>query len=77
MTPVALVIVGTLVLAILLAALLPGVGFIAAIAILVIGIAAALWLLAAARSGQAPSEIAVDTEEHEFLGPGGPDDPRR
>jgi hypothetical protein len=76
MTPVALVIVATLILAVLLAALLPGAGFIAGIVVLVIGVAAALWLVAAARSGQAPGELAVQTEEHEFLGPGGPDDPR-
>jgi hypothetical protein len=76
MTPVALVIVGTLVLAVLLAALVPGLGFIAAIAVLVIGIAVVVWLLAAARSGQAPSEVAAQTEKHEFLGPGGADDPR-
>jgi hypothetical protein len=72
-----LVIVATVVLAVLLAALLPGAGFIAAIAVVVIGIAAALWLVSAARSGQAPSEIATQTDEREFLGPGGPDDPRR
>ena len=41
-----------------------------------IGVAAGLWLLAAARAGEAPSEMAAQTEEHEFLGPGGPDDPR-
>ena len=77
MAPAALVIVGTVVLAVLLAALLPGAGFIAAIVVLVIGVAAAVWLVSAARAGQAPGEIASQTEEHELLGPGGPDDPRR
>ena len=77
MAPVSLVIVGTLVLAVLLAALLPGAGVIAGSAIVLIGIAVVVWLLVAARSGQAPSEVAAQTEEQELLGPGGPDDPRR
>jgi hypothetical protein len=76
-TPVVLVIVATLVLAVLLAALLPGLGLVAAIAVVVIGIASVIWLVAAARSGEAPSELATQTEEQELLGPGGPDDPRR
>jgi hypothetical protein len=76
MTPVALVIVATIALAVLLAAFVPGLGFIAAIAVLVIGVAVVVWLVAAGRSGQAPSELAAGAGEQEFLGPGGPDDPR-
>jgi len=52
-------------------------GFVAGIAVLVIGVAIVIWLVAAGRSGQAPSELATRTEEQEYLGPGGPDDPRR
>jgi hypothetical protein len=56
--PAAVVIVGTVILAVALAALLPGAGFIASIAVIVIGIGIVVWLLAAARSGQSPSEVA-------------------
>jgi hypothetical protein len=75
-SPVAVAIVATLALAILLAALVPGLGFIAAIIVLLIGIAVVVWLLAAGRSGQTPSELATHANEQEFLGPGGADDPR-
>jgi len=70
------VIVGTILLAVALAAFVPGLGFIASIAVIVIGIGIVVWLLAAGRSRQSPSEIASQTPEREFLGPGGPDDPR-
>ena len=77
MSAVAIIIVGTIALAVLLAALLPGAGFIGAIVVVVIGLAAVVWLLAAGASKQAPSDVARNTEEREFLGPGGPDDPGR
>ena len=73
---VALIIVGTIALAVLLATLLPGAGFIGAI-VVVLGLAAVVWLVSAGATKQAPSDIARGTEDHEFLGPGGPDDPGR
>ena len=75
-SPVAVVIIGTILLALALAALLPGIGFIASIIVVLIGISVVAWLLVAARSGQRPSEVASQGPAHEFLGPGGPDDPR-
>ena len=77
MSAVALIIVGTIALAVLLAALLPGAGFIGAIVVVVMGLAAVVWLLSAGASKQAPSDVARNTEDQELLGPGGPDDPRR
>lgn len=74
---VALVILGTVALAVLLAALLPGAGFIGAIIVAVIGLGAVVWLLSAGGARQAPSDIARGTEDQELLGPGGPDDPGR
>jgi hypothetical protein len=64
-------------LAVALAVLLPGAGFIGAIVVVVVGIAVILWLLGAAGSRGVPSELAPDTKEREFFGPGGPDDPDR
>ena len=74
---VALVIVATVVLAVALAALLPGAGFIGAIVVVVIGLAAVVWLVSAGAARQAPGDIARNTDDQELLGPGGPDDPRR
>jgi len=74
---VALVVVGTVALAVLLAALLPGAGLIGAAVVVVIGLAAVIWLLSAAAVKAAPSDIARGAEGQELLGPGGPDDPRR
>jgi hypothetical protein len=74
---VAIIIVGTIALAVLLATLLPGAGFIGAIVVVVIGLAAVVWLLSAGASKQAPSDVARNTEDQELLGLGGPDDPRR
>jgi hypothetical protein len=65
-------------LAVLLAAFLPGAGFIVAIVVLVLGGGVIAWLLLAGASRQAPSDVARGTEESEkpeLLGPGGPDDP--
>jgi hypothetical protein len=64
-------------LAVALAALLPGAGFIGAIVVVVVGIAVIVWLLVAAGGPRVPSEVAGGTEEREFFGPGGPDDPDR
>lgn len=77
MSAVALIIVGTIALAVLLATLLPGAGFIGAFVVVVIGLAAVVWLLSAGASKQAPGDVARNTEDQELLGPGGPDDPRR
>ena len=77
MIAVALVILGTVALAVLLAALLPGAGFIGAIIVVVVGLAAVVWLLSAGATKQAPDEIARGTQGQELLGPGGPDDPGR
>ena len=74
---VALVLIGTVVLAVLLAVLLPGAGFIGSIVVAVIGLAAVVWLVSAGAARQAPSDVTRSTENHEFLGPGGPDDPGR
>lgn len=77
MSAVALIVVATIALAIILAAFLPGAGFIAAIVVAVIGLAAVVWLISAGATRQAPSDFARNTEGQELLGPGGPDDPRR
>jgi hypothetical protein len=77
MTAVVLIAVLTVVVAILTAVLVPGLGFIMALAVVALGIAVITWLLRAGASGRAPSELARDVPEHEFLGPGGPDDPNR
>ena len=78
MSAIALVILGTVGLAILLAVLMPGAGFIGAIVVAVIGLAVLAWLLAAGASRTAPSDMAGRTEETpELLGSGGPDDPAR
>ena len=74
---VALVVVGTVALAVLLAALLPGAGFIGAIVVAVIGLAVVIWLVSAGGARRAPSDVVRSTENHELLGPGGPDDPGR
>lgn len=75
MSAVALVVVATIAVAVALAVLLPGAGFIGAIVVAVIGLAVVVWLVSAGASRRAPSEMASSTEEREFLGPGGPDDP--
>jgi hypothetical protein len=79
MGAVALIIVTTILIAVLLAMLMPGAGFIAAVLALLIGAGLVAWMLAAASSGEAPSDIVAETSEPEpeLLGPGGPDDPRR
>lgn len=64
-------------LAILLAALLPGAGLVAAVLVIVLGIGVIVWLLAAGGARQTPSEAIQQTETPEHLGPGGPDDPNR
>jgi hypothetical protein len=69
--------VATVGVALLLAMLLPGAGFIAAVLVVLIGIAVIAWLVLAGGTRQTPSDISRRTEEHEFLGPGGPDDPNR
>ena len=35
-----------------------------------------VWFLAAGGSGTTPREVAREAPDQEFLGPGGPDDPR-
>jgi hypothetical protein len=77
MAGVVLIAIGTLIVAILLAALLPGAGFIVAGAVVLLGIGAIVWLFMAAAGKQAPSDLAAGTEDAELLGPGGPDDARR
>jgi hypothetical protein len=58
---VELIIVGTIALAVVLAALLPGAGFIGAITVVVIGLTAVVWLLSAGASKQAPGDVARNT----------------
>jgi|Tabmets5t2r1_1033131.scaffolds.fasta_scaffold08052_2 hypothetical protein len=77
MAAVVLIALGTLVAAVLLAALLPGAGFIVAGVVVLLGIGAIVWLILAATAKQAPSDLAAGTKDAELLGPGGPDDPRR
>jgi hypothetical protein len=76
MAGVVLIALGTLGLAVLLAALLPGAGFIAAVVVVILGLGAIVWLFLAGAARQAPSDLAAGTDEAELLGPGGPDDPR-
>jgi hypothetical protein len=52
-------------------------GFIGAIVVVVIGLAAVVWLISAGAARQAPSDVARNTEASELLGPGGLDDPGR
>jgi hypothetical protein len=42
----------------------------------VILVGGTIWFLAMGGSGTTPREVASETHEQEFLGPGGPDDPR-
>ena len=63
MSAVALIIVGTIALAVVLATFLPGAGFIGAITVVVIGLTAIVWLLSASTSKQAPSDVARNTED--------------
>jgi uncharacterized membrane protein len=72
---VALVVVATVALAVALAVLLPGAGFIGAIVVALIGLGVVAWLVLAGVSCTAPSDAARRTDETELLGPGGPDDP--
>lgn len=76
MAGVVLVATGTLIAAVLLAALLPGAGFIMAAVVVLLGIAAIVWLFMAPAGKAAPSDVASGTKDVELLGPGGPDDPR-
>ena len=78
MAAVILIAVLTIGLAVVLAALLPGAGFIGAIVVVMLGIGLIVWLILARASDQAPSDIPRNTKnEPELLGPGGPDDPNR
>ena len=76
MAGIVLIAIGTLVVAVLLAALLPGAGFIMAAVVVLLGIGAIVWLVMAAAAKQAPTDLASGTKDVELLGPGGPDDPR-
>ena len=77
MAAVLLIGLGTLGLALLLGLLLPGAGFIAAVVVVVLGVAVIAWLVVAGAARQTPSELASEAEDVELLGPGGPDDPSR
>jgi hypothetical protein len=76
MLAVGMVFVGSLALAILLAAFLPGAGLFIGIAVVLLGLLAGAWLLLAGASDSSPSETVAETHEASLLGPGGPDDPR-
>jgi hypothetical protein len=75
----AVVLIGLLaiVIAVLLAVLLPGAGLIGSVLVIAAGIAAIAWLLAAGGARKPPTEAVRQTETPEHLGPGGPDDPGR
>jgi membrane protein implicated in regulation of membrane protease activity len=77
MVPVFLVAVGTLALAVILVALLPGAGLVAAAVVVVLGVACAVWLFSAAAVRESPAEVVSGVDDADLLGPGGPDDPRR
>jgi hypothetical protein len=51
----------------------PLIGAILAVVAIVGGI---VWFLAAGGSGRTAGEVAREAPDQEFLGPGGPDDPR-
>jgi hypothetical protein len=68
---------GAVVLAVLLAVLLPGAGLIVGAIVLVLGIAAAVWLGVAAGTRTTTAEIVDRSSDPDPLGPGGPDDPSR
>jgi hypothetical protein len=76
MAALAVIALGTIVLAVLLIALLPGAGLIAAIVVVVLGIGTIIWLSMASAARTTPSEALAQTKDVEHLGPGGPDDPR-
>jgi hypothetical protein len=49
-----------------------------ALIVIPVGLALAVWLALAGRSGTGPREVATrDAPQGEFFGPGGPDDPDR
>jgi hypothetical protein len=75
--PVVLIAVVSLGLAVLLTALLPGAGLVAAVLVIALGIGVIVWLLAAGGARRTPGEAIQQTETPEHLGPGGPDDPNR
>ena len=70
---IVLIILLTLGLAVLLAALVPGVGFIGSIIVVAFGIAAVVWLILAGISRKAPSDIVAAQPKPELLGPDDPD----
>jgi membrane protein implicated in regulation of membrane protease activity len=72
---VAFVVVATVAVAVALAVLLPGAGFVGAIVVALVGLGVVAWLVLAGASRTAPSDATRRTEEAELLGPGGPDDP--
>ncbi|MGH3031837.1 MAG: hypothetical protein ACRDNE_13960 [Gaiellaceae bacterium] len=71
-----------LLIAIVVVAVLMGLAFafggvVLRILLVLAGLVAVGWILLAGAARRTPSEVAERAHEQEFLGPGGPDDPRR
>jgi hypothetical protein len=58
-----------LLVAVLLATLLPGAGFVGAAVVVLLGIGVIVWLFMAATRKQTPSDLASRTKDVELLGP--------
>jgi uncharacterized membrane protein len=71
-----------LLIAIVVVAVLMGLAFaiggvVLPILLVLAGLVVVGWILLAGVARRTPSEVAERAHEQEFLGPGGPDDPRR
>ena len=71
----AIIIVGVAAATVLALGLVFGGPLLGAILAGVILIGGTIWFLALGGSGTTAGEVARETDEQEFLGPGGPDDP--
>jgi hypothetical protein len=71
----AIIIVGVAAATVLALGLVFGGPLLGAILAGVILVGGTIWFLAMGGSGTTPREVASETHEQEFLGPGGPDDP--
>jgi hypothetical protein len=72
----AIIIVGILAAAVLTLGIVFGGPILGAILGAVVLVGGAVWFLAMGGSETTPREVARETHDQEFLGPGGPDDPR-
>jgi hypothetical protein len=72
----AIIIVGIVVAAIIGLSVAFGGPILGAILAVLVILGAIVWFFALGRSRTTAGDVARDTHEQEFLGPGGPDDPR-